>query len=76
MSACCPRCREALEEQQLDNFLVQFCRDCRGLLLHHPDLIAVIEGGNNRRRVSDIVRVVGLEADGRFTLHSLGEHEI
>jgi P-type conjugative transfer ATPase TrbB len=45
------------------------------LIAEAIDLVVVIEGGNSGRRVSDIVRVAGLQADGRFTLHSLHEFE-
>jgi P-type conjugative transfer ATPase TrbB len=34
-------------------------------------LVVVIEGGNKGRRVTDLVRVNGLDTDGRFVLHHL-----
>jgi len=34
-------------------------------------LVVVIEGGNRGRRVTDVVRVRGLNTDGRFVLHHL-----
>src|SRR3989442_1034665 len=41
---------------------------------HHPvaeaiHLIAILEGSNARRRVTDLVRVAGLDRDGRYVLH-------
>ena len=41
------------------------------LIAEAVDLIALIEGGNRGRRVSDLVRVTGLGPDGRFILHHL-----
>ena len=43
MSANCPRCAKALEEEQLDELLFRCCRDCKGMLLLHTDLIGVLE---------------------------------
>ena len=34
-------------------------------------LVVVIEGGNKGRRVTDLVRVNGLDTEGRFVLHHL-----
>lgn len=34
-------------------------------------LVVVIEGGNQGRRVTDVVRVNGLDTEGRFVLHHL-----
>jgi type IV secretion system protein TrbB len=45
------------------------------LIAEAIDLIVVIEGGNSGRRVSDLVRVVGLGPDGRFVLHRYNEAE-
>jgi Zn-finger nucleic acid-binding protein len=43
MSANCPRCAKPLEDQQLDELSFRCCRDCKGMLLPHPDLIGVLE---------------------------------
>jgi Zn-finger nucleic acid-binding protein len=43
MSANCPHCAKPLEEQQLDTLSFRYCRDCKGMLLLHPDLIDVLE---------------------------------
>lgn len=43
MSASCPRCAKALEEEQLDELSFRCCRDCKGMLLLHTDLIGVLE---------------------------------
>ncbi|MGA2605378.1 MAG: zf-TFIIB domain-containing protein [Verrucomicrobiia bacterium] len=43
MSANCPRCGKPLEEQQLDDVAFRCCRDCRGMLILHTDLIGVLE---------------------------------
>lgn len=44
MSAGCPRCRQPLAEEQLDQFLFRVCRQCRGILGAHADVIAVVDG--------------------------------
>lgn len=41
----------------------------KALIAEAVDLIVLIEGGNRGRRVSDLVRVSGLDLDGRFILH-------
>ena len=43
MSATCPRCAKALEEQQLGEMSFRCCRDCKGMLLRHADLSDVLE---------------------------------
>ncbi|HTS19464.1 MAG TPA: zf-TFIIB domain-containing protein [Verrucomicrobiae bacterium] len=43
MSANCPRCAKPLEDQQLDNVAFRCCRDCRGMLILHSDLIGVLD---------------------------------
>lgn len=43
MSATCPRCAKALEEQQLGEMSFRCCRDCQGMLLRHADLSDVLE---------------------------------
>jgi Zn-finger nucleic acid-binding protein len=43
MSASCPRCSKPLEDQQLDDVAFRCCRDCKGMLMRHPDLIGVLE---------------------------------
>jgi len=43
VSANCPHCAKPLEEQQLDTLLFRCCRDCKGMLLLHCDLIDVLE---------------------------------
>lgn len=43
MSANCPHCAKSLEEQQLDTLSFRCCRDCKGMLLLHRDLIDVLE---------------------------------
>ncbi len=35
------------------------------------DLVAVVEGGNRGRRVADLARVAGVDANGRISLHHL-----
>jgi len=44
MSANCPRCAKTLDNQQLDAVAFRCCRDCRGMLILHADLIGVLEG--------------------------------
>lgn len=39
----CPRCAKLMEESQVDNVAVQFCRACKGLLLAHADLTQILE---------------------------------
>jgi len=41
------------------------------LVAEATHLVVVIEGGNKGRRVTDLVRVNGLDTDGRFVLHHL-----
>jgi type IV secretion system protein VirB11 len=41
----------------------------RSLIAEAVHLVAVIEGGNNGRRVTELARVQGLDAEGRFVLH-------
>lgn len=43
MSANCPRCSKPLEDQQLDDVAFRCCRDCKGMLIPHTDLIGVLE---------------------------------
>jgi Zn-finger nucleic acid-binding protein len=43
VSAGCPRCQKPLEEAQLDNLTARICRDCKGMLLAHEDLMNVID---------------------------------
>ncbi len=43
MSANCPHCAKLLEEQQLDVLSFRCCRECKGMLLLHRDLIEVLE---------------------------------
>ncbi|MGO9526841.1 MAG: zf-TFIIB domain-containing protein [Verrucomicrobiia bacterium] len=43
MSANCPRCAKPLEDQQLDDIAFRCCRDCKGMLIRHTDLIGVLE---------------------------------
>jgi len=43
VSATCPRCPKTLEEEQLDELWFRCCRDCKGMLLLHADLIGVLE---------------------------------
>ncbi len=43
MSANCPHCAKPLEEQQLDTLSFRCCRECKGMLLLHRDLIDVLE---------------------------------
>ena len=45
MSASCPRCGKQLEEAQVDTFAVRLCRDCKGMLLSHPNLVEILEAG-------------------------------
>ena len=41
--ANCPRCRQALVENQVDEFTVRLCVPCKGLLLPHGDLAKILE---------------------------------
>ncbi len=43
MSANCPRCSKPLEDQQLDEVAFRCCRDCKGMLIGHTDLIGILE---------------------------------
>lgn len=43
------------------------------LIAEAIDLIAVMQGGNHGRRLTDLVRVTGLDVDGRFVTHRLTE---
>src|SRR5256712_3643048 len=43
----------------------------RHLVAEAIHLIAVLEGSHERRRVTDLVQVQGLDGDGRFVLHRL-----
>jgi len=43
VSANCPHCAKPLEEQQLDTLSFRCCRDCKGMLLLHHDLIDVLD---------------------------------
>jgi Zn-finger nucleic acid-binding protein len=43
MSANCPHCAKPLDEQQLEALPFRCCRDCKGMLLLHHDLIDVLE---------------------------------
>jgi Zn-finger nucleic acid-binding protein len=43
VNANCPRCQKPLEQAQLDNLTARFCRDCKGMLLAHADLMQVVE---------------------------------
>lgn len=48
----------------------------RYLVAEAIHLIAVIEGGNAGRRVTDLVRVEGVGADDRFVLHHLARADL
>lgn len=48
----------------------------RYLVAEAIQLIAVIEGGNAGRRVTDLVRVEGVGADDRFVLHHLARADL
>ena len=39
----CPRCRQQLVENQVDEFTVRLCVPCRGILLPHGDLTAILD---------------------------------
>ena len=39
----CPRCRQALVENQVDEFTVRLCVPCKGVLLPHADLARILE---------------------------------
>ena len=43
MSGNCPRCAKPLEDQQMDEMTFRCCRDCKGMLLRHPDLVTILE---------------------------------
>src|SRR5438094_1094281 len=43
MSASCPRCRQPLVENQVDEFTVRLCVPCKGLFLPHADLVKILE---------------------------------
>jgi Zn-finger nucleic acid-binding protein len=45
MATPCPRCQAALDEAQLDTYRVSLCKTCRGALLAHADLPAILESG-------------------------------
>lgn len=45
----------------------------RALIAEAVDLIALLQGGNAGRRVTDLVHVTGLTDDGRYILHRLGD---
>jgi type IV secretion system protein VirB11 len=48
----------------------------RHLVAEAIHLIAVLEGSHARRRVTDLVRVQGLDRDGRFVLHRRAATEV
>lgn len=57
MSANCPRCTKPLEDQQLDAVAFRCCRDCKGMLMLHTDLIGILESSWHavpRDRVEEI----------------------
>lgn len=41
--ASCPRCRQALVENQVDEFTVRLCVPCKGLFLPHVDLVKILD---------------------------------
>jgi len=41
--AACPRCRQPLVENQVDEFTVRLCVPCKGILLPHADLARILE---------------------------------
>lgn len=47
----------------------------RQLVAEAIHLVAVIEGGNGGRRVTDLARVAGLREDGQYAIRRLGDRE-
>jgi Zn-finger nucleic acid-binding protein len=43
VSANCPRCQKPLEEAQVDSYQVRLCGTCKGVLIVHADLTAILE---------------------------------
>lgn len=43
MSASCPKCRQVLEDVQVDTINARVCRACAGMLLAHPELVQIVE---------------------------------
>ena len=41
--ADCPRCRQLLVENQVDEFTVRLCVPCKGILLSHSALVKILE---------------------------------
>jgi Zn-finger nucleic acid-binding protein len=41
--ANCPRCRQALVDNQVDEFTVRLCVPCKGILLPHAELVKILE---------------------------------
>ncbi len=41
--ASCPRCRQPLAENQVDEFTVQLCAPCQGLFVPHTDLVKILD---------------------------------
>ena len=41
--AGCPRCRQTLVENQVDEFTVRLCVPCKGILLPHADLVKILD---------------------------------
>jgi Zn-finger nucleic acid-binding protein len=41
--AACPRCRQPLVQNQVDEFTVRLCVPCKGMLLPHADLVKILE---------------------------------
>ena len=48
----------------------------RALIAEAIHLIAVIEGGNASRRVTDLVRVDGLDASGQYVLSRIATSDL
>jgi Zn-finger nucleic acid-binding protein len=41
--ANCPRCRQELVENQVDEIVVRLCGPCQGILVSHADLVNILE---------------------------------
>ena len=41
--AICPRCRQELVENQVDEFAVRLCVPCKGVFVRHADIVQILE---------------------------------
>jgi Zn-finger nucleic acid-binding protein len=78
MSTPCLRCRQPLEEQQVDTIQSRFCRACKSMLLRHSDMAQLLEQGwrfvpENKARLLDFRATDALKQEATFVCPDCGQ---